>query len=757
MVGFPVAENEHERLASLRALEMVGSPRTPSFDAVAKLAATVFHCPFSFISFLEESEQWFKAECGLGKTSTPRDIAFCNYTILSDDVFVVEDARLDVRFAHNPQVRQSPGIQFYAGVPVRWEGRRVGALCVADSTPRIFSAQDRLLLMELGQIAESLVASHAQSLHIAASAQLLWKKNQLLQQVERIGKIGGWEMDLRTQQIVWSDEISRIHELPTREPCTLDEALTFYPGEWRNVVERKLEHTVATGEPYDFEAEFVTARGNRKWVRAAGECERAGDDVVRMFGIFQDITDEKAAADRMWQAANYDEITGLANRRLFNTWLSGAINECRREGSGLFLLMLDLDNFKHINDTRGHGAGDLVLAEIGRRLREIIAANGSVARLGGDEFAVIIAGENEPLTIERYADQVLRTLRHPVKLGASHVYVGGTLGIARYPQDATNASDLLKRADIGLYSAKKQQPGTAMAYRPVMAEFFEHRCHAMETVRGALARGRLLPFYQPKIRLSDGSFGGFEALARVVQPDGTVVGPAIFSSVFEDRVMARRVTRRMLDLITTDIAAWHSAGLAPVCVSLNATEFDLTDGKFVKRLLQMLDEKQLPRSCLTIEVTETVFLGESAALAQHTLLKLDHEGIRIELDDFGTGYASLTHLRAIPVNRLKIDQSFVRDLERDGGSRTIVEAVVGLGHNLGCEIVAEGVETEAQAQLLRAMGCDLGQGFLFGKPGDAEQTRTRLLAEAVAQEARLRELAKKDAGHEPAHRPARLS
>jgi len=702
----------------------------------------MFACPISFISLIGENEQWFKASCGLDVDSTPRGVALCNYTILSDDIFTVEDARADERFAGNPLVWGSPGIRFYAGVPIRWEGTRLGAICIADTRPRQFTSGDLVSLRGLGHIAEALVASHADSVRIAASAQLVWRQNQLLQQVEKIGKIGGWEMDLATEQVVWSDEISRIHELPSREPCGLEAALSFYPGHWRAMVEQKLAHARATGESYSFDAEFVTAQGNHKWVRAAGECEKVDGKPRRLFGIFQDITNEKAAAERMWLAANYDEVTGLANRRLFNTWLAEGIARCERNGGTLLLLLLDLDNFKTINDTRGHGVGDAVLAQIGERLRGVVPPGGSVARLGGDEFAVILTATPDANAGEERAKVVLNALRKPIRIDGFHLYVGGTVGVARYPQDAATASDLLKRADIGLYSAKQIQPGTAMGYRPEMAQFFDQHGQAMDAVRTALAQRRLAAFYQPKVRLSDGGLAGFEALVRVVAPDGAVLGPSTFASVFTDRTISRRIGRRMLEAVTSDLAAWHAAGFSPLSVSLNVNEYDLADPQFAKRLLHALDGKGLPRSCLTVEVTESVFLGDRAALAKDALFRLDNQGIGVELDDFGTGYASLTHLRAIPVSRLKIDRSFVESLERDAGDRTIVEAIIALGHKLGHEIVAEGIESASQAELLRSMGCDLGQGFHFGQPADAGQARKLLLAEALARETQLRKLAR---------------
>jgi EAL domain-containing protein (putative c-di-GMP-specific phosphodiesterase class I) len=308
------------------------------------------------------------------------------------------------------------------------------------------------------------------------------------------------------------------------------------------------------------------------------------------------------------------------------------------------------------------------------------------------------------------------------------------MGVARYPENARDAADLLKKADIALYSAKQSSPGTAMNYSPIMAEFFERHDRAMELVGNALTDRSLVPYYQQKIRLSDGVRTGFEALARIEGSSG-VIGPVHFAPAFSDRLTARRIGRRMLKEVICDVASWLAAGFEPGSVSVNVSEFDFADGKFVGRFLDLLGEHGVPPSRVTIEVTESVFLGEKAALAKAALKALDEHGVMIELDDFGTGYASLTHLRSMPVSRLKIDRSFVHDIDKDSGNRSIVKAVIELGHNLNCEIVAEGVETAAQADLLREMGCDIGQGFLFGYPESAAEV-ARVLVEEAADNAR---------------------
>ena len=339
-------------------------------------------------------------------------------------------------------------------------------------------------------------------------------------------------------------------------------------------------------------------------------------------------------------------------------------------------------------------------------------------------------------------NQILADLKPSVHIGSTHIYIGGTLGAARFPADASNASELLKKADLALYAAKETCRGSLRLYSPELDTLFERHARAIDMVRSALARGRLVPFYQPKVRLHDGSLCGFEALARVLADDGSIVTPSAFAAALDDRVMARRIGKKMLHAVTAHIASWRDAGLEPHSVSLNVGEADFADGRLAHRVLRRLDELALPHSCLTIEVTESVFLGDGATLAREALQALDQQGVKIELDDFGTGYASLTHLRAYPVSRLKIDRSFIETLGPDADSRVIVQAVIDLAHNLNCEVVAEGVETTNQADILRQMGCDAAQGYLFGHPVSSKQTGDFLMLEASQAAGALRTMAR---------------
>lgn len=267
---------------------------------------------------------------------------------------------------------------------------------------------------------------------------------------------------------------------------------------------------------------------------------------------------------------------------------------------------------------------------------------------------------------------------------------------------------------MALYNAKKTGAGSVGVFNPAIGDIFDARRHAIETVKRASMARRIVPFYQPKVSLSTRNVYGFEALVRIKNADGSIMGPQDFWQAFSDAECSRQINQHMLRAISEDIAEWRAAGLDPGVVSINASEFCFQDGNYAERILASLNEMGVPPEKFEIEITETVFLGEGAKLVEAALRKLNDAGCSIALDDFGTGYASLTHLRDFPIDHIKIDKSFVSDLVSRSHSTVIVKAIVDLAHNLGMHVVAEGIESEGQYEFLRAIGCDSGQGFLFG-------------------------------------------
>ena len=634
----------------------------------------------------------------------------------------------------------APHVRFYAGHPISIDGKnRLGSLCIIDTVPRAFDSAARDALGRFGRLVEDLVRLHARALALNAAAKKslrekreLESKNRLLLQVERMAAIGAWSLDLETHRATWSDQVFRLHDLPVGVPPTLDEALAFYPGEARTIVETHVADAMRTGEPYEFAADFLTATGRKRRVRSAGEIETVDGTAARLVGVFQDITANHEAQERLWHAANIDFLTGLANRAFFEKSLNANLADAQAAQSTVTLLLIDLDGFKEINDTRGHQAGDEVLKAVAELLIARAPPSSTVSRLGGDEFAIIVPMTGKRPRHQAIARKLLNALKQPIDAMGESILVSATVGVANYPEDATNWKELLRCADVALYNGKRRERGAVGCYVPEISTLFDKRRFAIEKVERAIIGNRLVPFYQPFVRLSDRSIYGYEALARIRNRDGSISAAGDFAEAFSDQRSCRRIGERMMNLVIADIANLREGGINPGVISLNATETELHSPDFVGRLLKRLDDCAIDPATIKLEVTETLFLGSDTRAIRTELQRLSAAGVLIALDDFGTGYSSLTHLRDFPIDQIKIDKSFVFGLGRDSESLAIIKALVDLAHALSMTVVAEGIETEAQYDVLRAIGCDSGQGYLFGKASPvASVTGRRKYASSV--------------------------
>ncbi|MCQ4159714.1 EAL domain-containing protein [Roseomonas sp. GC11] len=718
---------EAARLAALRSLHLLDTPSAPDFEALVALVARHFGCPIAMISLLDENRQWFKAVRGLAVRELPRHGSFCDRAIQGSEALVVEDARQDPRFRDSPLVTGAPYYRFYAGEPLPVEGRNVGTLCLVDHAPRWLDAAQRRDLRDFGLLARALLRAHAEARRAEAAlkearrhAALSSRKARLLQQTERLALLGGWEVDPESSQILWSDEVYRIHERPLGSAISIPEALLHYLPQDRAHLAEGLRRLLAEGEPMRHECDFITAQGRQRRVRIVGECERDGSGHARAVGMMQDITESWQMRQRLEDMRHRDTLTGLANRGLLVERLEDAL-ACPPPGmAGLALVLLDLDNFQDINDRHGHALGDALLCEIAARLRAAAGPAGLAARTGSDEFALLLPVATEA-DLQPLIDDLAARLNRPFAGAAGMLTVSASLGLALGPRDGASADLLMRQADIALSHGRRLGRGRATLFSPAIARRFAERRGAIELAREALREDWFRPFYQPKPGLAVAGFHGFEALARIILPDGRVISPAGFAAALQDEDAARAIGLAMLDKVTEDLRLWRAAGLGQACAAINVTEADFTGGDLDRRILDRLAACRLPAAALKVEVTETVFLGESAPIVVQTLTRLHAAGIDIALDDFGTGFASLTHLRDFPIQELKIDRSFVDRLEDDPRSARIILSVIEMAHRLGMRVVAEGVERESQHQALLRMGCDIGQGYLYGRPAPAAQ------------------------------------
>lgn len=434
------------------------------------------------------------------------------------------------------------------------------------------------------------------------------------------------------------------------------------------------------------------------------------------------IERHETEADNL-RLAYFDTLTGLANRAHFDLTLEDA----ERPGSEPFgLLLIDVDKLKFVNDTLGHAGGDALLREVAERIAQH-APNGRAYRLSGDEFAVIVSGPEADRRMGEVADAILAEMRAAVVCRGHSLSAAVTIGGAVMRLDADTIETLRQNADFALYAAKEKRRGGFLRFSPQLGATMTRRLHAIRDVRTALEDGRVEAYYQPVVRLEDGLIIGVEALCRVWDHDGERMPAESFQLAMTDAATGASLTERMLTMIAGDVRRWLDAGVPFRHVGINVSPGDFLAGDLDRRVTAIFDKAGVPLRHVILEVTEIVYMDATDMRVAEAVKALRSRGLLVALDDFGTGYASLTHLLSFPVDIIKIDKSFVSDLRPGGAGSVIVEGIVDIARKLGMRIVAEGVETEAQAQRLRALGCRLAQGFFFERPADAETTMRRLL------------------------------
>lgn len=442
--------------------------------------------------------------------------------------------------------------------------------------------------------------------------------------------------------------------------------------------------------------------------------------VHRRVALFYDITEKKKSEELIWQQANFDTLTGLPNRRMFHDRLDQDIKKAHRAGLPLALLFLDLDHFKEVNDTLGHGMGDLLLQETAKRLVNCVRESDTVARLGGDEFTVILGELDDAGCIERVVQSILRKLSEPFHLQDEMAYVSASIGITMYPEDATEIEALLKNADQAMYAAKRLGRNRCSYFTPSMQASAQSRLRLANDLRIALSDNQFRLHYQPIVELATGSIYKAEALIRWQHPKRGLINPAEFISVAEETGLITEIGNWVFLEAASQCLAWR-AGFHPAFqISVNKSPAQFLNECNISAWADHLKALGLPGQSVVVEITEGLLLDASATVTNQ-LLQYRDAGIQVSLDDFGTGYSSLSYLQKFDIDFIKIDQSFVRNLAPGSNDMALCEAIIVMAHKLGMKVIAEGVETKEQRHLLAVAGCDYGQGYLFSKPLPAEE------------------------------------
>ena len=418
--------------------------------------------------------------------------------------------------------------------------------------------------------------------------------------------------------------------------------------------------------------------------------------------------------------AHHDSLTGLPNRALLFDRLNHAINQAKRYGHMIAVMFIDLDRFKFINDTMGHEAGDQLLKTAAGRIRESLRDADTVARLGGDEFIAIVTNLDEPLDSANVATKIVESLSRPVKLGENCVTVSPSIGIATFPSDGESAEDLIKLADAAMYQAKQAGGGSYQFYRPDMNSDALRRIGLGVALQRAIRNAELELHYQPQLDLVSGEVVGLEALVRWRHPERGLVPPDQFIPLAEELGLMVPMGDWILDAACAQLKQWRNMGLPEFRVAVNLSAHQFNSDNLLAHVLASIDRAGLQASDLELELTESSVMRDPESTAS-TLRKLSDAGVRIAIDDFGTGYSSLAYLKRFPLDALKIDRSFVRDIATDQNDAAIVKTIISLAEHLGLHVVAEGVETEEHLGFLQSNGCRFAQGFLLSRPVPSEE------------------------------------
>ena len=493
------------------------------------------------------------------------------------------------------------------------------------------------------------------------------------------------------------------------------ELAKLWPHEARDKVRAAVEEA-RRGSVAHFIESYIDGTGATVWsdVVVSPICDESGA-VERILAIARDVTKQRRTADKLKWASEHDSLTQLPNRRAFQARLRAATIGAMASGKKIGLLLMDLDHFKHVNDTLGHAAGDELLSAVGARLKKSVRADDFVARLGGDEFAVILDDVQDEDALVRTGDSILARLQQPIRLGGRLMTAGASMGGALFPPDAESAHELFNNADSALYAMKESGRGGTKMFHQHMREQAHSAANQLSLARLAISKGSVIPYYQQKVDLKTGQIVGFEALLRWQHPRLGVQPPDTVAEAFKDYELASKIGELMQRGVFADVRGWIAQGLPIGTIAINAAPAEFLRDDYAERLLARMAEFEVPSHLVQIEVTEHVFLERGSEFVARALKLLNQSGVQIALDDFGTGYSSLSHLRDFPVDVVKVDQSFVQKMVDQPDLAAIVSAVLSLADNLGISVVAEGIETPAQLRMLQAKRCSVGQGYLFGR------------------------------------------
>jgi diguanylate cyclase (GGDEF)-like protein/PAS domain S-box-containing protein len=736
-------ELEKKRVASLSQYEIFDNTDDELFHATVRLAAFICKTSMASISFIDGTRQWFKARVGLQVTEIPRDLAICSHTITkSSHQMVIEDIGNDERFAEHPFVTQAPHLRFYAGMSlISEEGLPLGTLCVMDQQARSLAPEQHEALTTLAtqvmtqlalrrnnrklRLLESAVRQSRDAFLVALPASSEHPGGRIEFVNDAFSSMTGHEPQSIVGEQIFSSqnllsgtsEVTRYHNAVAKgEAGTFELRQQHLDGQ---EIDIELSLTPLHNESGQYQhfvtiMRDITDRKTAEKLQMRAEVLEAGTAQLE-----KEISERIRAEQRLLHDASHDSLTQLWNRTYFMEAIGNTVEHFKHSArTNAAVLFIDLDRFKVVNDSLGHTVGDEMLVMITKRIQACLDEHMLIARLGGDEFTVLIEGYTDHIAPQTLATDILTELEYPFHAAGREIYLSASIGIAYIHSRYDTPEEILRDADTAMYSAKNKGRSCFEVFTPQLHSEALAVLQLENDLRQAIDRREFLVYYQPIISLTNGHVADFEALVRWRHPRLGIMAPDKFIALAEETGAIIAIGTFVLDEATRQCRLWNKENTTntQIGISVNVSAKQLAREDFSDIVIQTLRRNQLPPNYLHIEITESLIATDSED-AIRALTDLRTLGISVHMDDFGTGYSSLSYLDKLPIDLIKIDQSFVSDKIHSSLCKPdIVRAIVSMAQSLGLEVTAEGVETPEQAQALHEIGCDRLQGYFFSKP-----------------------------------------
>lgn len=562
----------------------------------------------------------------------------------------------------------------------------------------------------------------------------LYKHQMRLAHAHKVARLGYWDWDIKKNYLYWSEEVFNILSVEIDEFENNRQAFRtrVHPDDW-DMVKRAIKKSLELGEPYSVEHRVVQPNGETLVVHQHAELMFGeNNQVIRMLGIVQDITDRFHAQETIRHQAYYDSLTDLPNRSLFQDRLHHALEMTDRKPGLVAIMFIDLDRFKIINDSLGHGFGDAFLQSVAKNLSAVTRSTDTLARLGGDEFALIVERIESREEVALIAEKLVNQLAKPHYIDGRELISTGSIGITVCPENGREREVLIKQADLAMYHAKESGGNQYCFYSDDLNSKAHKTLMIENELRHALDNNEIVVYYQPKIDVASGRIRGMEALIRWQHPEKGLVPPFEFIPLAEETGLIIRIGRWVLEEACKQTVQWQQKGYADLNISVNVSPRQFNQGGFVDIVRYALENSGLEARYLDLEVTESCTMNNLENTID-ILNECRQMGVRISMDDFGTGFSSLSYLNQIPLDTLKVDRAFIKDVTSDGENGELAKLIIAMAKSLGLSVVAEGIETDEHLEFLRENGSDEYQGFLASPPVPAMEFE-KLLAESYREQ-----------------------